>query len=114
MNLLTLLPISCIGLGSSFALEPEDTAAVVGQNVILDCSAPPSIPPAVVSWTRNSAPLNNSRYQVQQNDSLLISSTILEDAGLYGCTASNGFLASSVSSQMATLSLLGMKSYSNL
>ena len=99
----------CVALGNSFVMEPMDTTALIGQTIILDCRAPFSIPPAEISWSRNSVQFNSSRYQVLQSGSLSISMVELGDAALYSCTATNNFLSSSASSRGATLSVIGKK-----
>lgn len=91
----------------TFTLEPSNTTAVIGQDVTLDCAPPPSLPPAVVTWTRGFAQLNDPRLQVQQNGSLLVSEVELSDQGTYYCTATNTLLGTSRTSRGAVLTAIG-------
>lgn len=96
-----------IGLANSFVLEPSDTTAMIGQNVVMDCVAPRSVPPAVVSWSRDFAQLDSPRYQVLQNGSLVISEVELRDAVTYHCTATNSLSAATRTSRGAALTAIG-------
>lgn len=98
----------------TFALEPPDTTAVIGRDVILDCAPPPSLPPAEVTWSRNFAQLSNSRYRVQENGSLLISAVELSDQDTYYCTATNTLLGLSRTSRGAILTAIGESLYTHL
>ncbi len=88
-------------------MEPSDTTAIIGRDVIIDCTPPLSIPPAVVSWSRDFAQLNNPRYQVQPNGSLVITGVELSDQATYYCTATNTLLGSSRTSRGAILTAIG-------
>lgn len=94
-------------LQASFVLEPPDTTAIIGQDAVLDCISPHSIPPAVITWSRDFAQLSDSRFQVLQNGSLLISAVELSDQSTYYCTASNTLLGSSRTSRRAVLTTIG-------
>lgn len=84
-----------------------DTGAFQGGVGVLDCRGPPSIPPATISWSMNSVPINDTRHRVLQNGSLSITDVELVDAGMYSCTATNSFIGSSTTSQEVALSVLG-------
>lgn len=95
------------GLDTDFALEPPDTVAIIGEDVILNCTPPPSTPPAVITWTRDFSLLNDPRYQVQQNGSLLIRTVRLNDQSTYYCTATNPLLGTSRLSRGAVVTAIG-------
>lgn len=99
------------GLGTTFMLQPADNTTVIGEIALLDCSSPPSIPSAVISWSRNFAQLNSPRYQVLQNGSLMISDVELGDHASYTCTATNPLLGASRTSRGATLTVIGMREW---
>ena len=80
---------------------------VIGGDGILNCISPPSLPPAQISWTKNSAPLTGQRFQVLHNGSLMISEAETGDQGAYRCTATNAILGISRSSELATVTTIG-------
>ncbi len=96
-----------LGLGTAYILEPSDTTAIIGQDAVLECTPPLSLPPAVVSWSRDFAQLTSPRYQVLQNGSLLIMGVELSDQATYYCTATNALLGSSRTSRGAVLTAIG-------
>ena len=102
-NILFLL----LAIENSFVLEPMDTSVVIGQSVIMDCIPPPSVPPAVVLWSRDFSQLNGPRYQVLGNGSLKISEVQLEDGATFHCTATNTVSAVSRTSRGASLTAIG-------
>ena len=77
------------GIGTDFILPPPDTEAVLSLDVAVPCGPPPSTPPANVSWTKSFSQLNPQRFTVAPNNSLVIRSVQLEDAGEYYCVATN-------------------------
>ena len=91
----------------TFELQPEDEVAVIGSDVILNCLPPPSQPPTVVTWTKNSIELTGPRFQILGNGSLAISGVLLEDQDDYRCTATNQLLGISRTSQAARLAAIG-------
>ena len=92
-------------------LEPPDTTAIIGRDVLIDCTPPLSVPPAIVTWSRDFAQLSDSRFQVQENGSLLISAVQLSDQAMYYCTATNQHLGSSRTSRGAVLTAIGETPY---
>ncbi|XP_064477865.1 protein sidekick-like isoform X1 [Ornithodoros turicata] len=67
----------------------EETAAELGQSVILPCSAV-GMPLPQVRWLRNAQPLRHHVNFIQLNNgSLLIEELAAEDAGVFQCVASN-------------------------
>ena len=98
------------GIGTTFELQPQDTVIAIGGAGILNCLSPPSLPPAQISWTKNFAQLSNDqRFMVLQNGSLAISGAVLEDQGVYYCTATNALLGVSRTSQPAQVTTIGMQ-----
>lgn len=97
----------CTGLDTDYALEPPDTVAIIGQDTILDCAPPTSLPPAVITWSRDFSQLSDPRYQVQQNGSLLITALQLSDQATYHCTATNPVLGTSRLSRGAVVTAIG-------
>ena len=96
------------GIGTTFELQPQDTVIAIGGAGILNCFSPPSLPPAQISWTKNFAQLSNDqRFMVLQNGSLAISGAVLEDQGVYYCTATNALLGVSRTSQPAQITTIG-------
>ena len=80
---------------------------VIGGDGVLNCTSPPSLPPAQISWTKNLAPLTGQRFQVLQNGSLMISEAETEDQGAYRCMATNAILGISRTSEPATVTTIG-------
>ena len=77
------------GIDTDFMLPPPDTEAILSLDVTIPCSPPPSTPPADVSWTKDFSQLNPPRFMVAPNNSLIIRSVQLDDAGEYRCIATN-------------------------
>ena len=94
-------------LGMNFLFEPPDTVSIIGQDTILGCLSPPSLPPATISWSRDFAQLSDPRFQVQSNGNLLISALQLSDQDIYYCTATNTLLGTSRTSSGAVLTAIG-------
>lgn len=82
----------CPDLGVSFHGNPSDAHAIYGQDVILRCNPPESIPSAAVIWYKNYLPLDlhPGRVMVIDND-LHLTSVRKTDSGLYYCVAFNNF-----------------------
>ncbi|BFZ20452.1 hypothetical protein BsWGS_23491 [Bradybaena similaris] len=96
-------------LGVSFRGNPSDAHAIYGQDVILRCNPPESIPPAAIIWYKNYLPLDlhPGRVMVIDNDLHLIS-VRKTDTGLYYCVAFNNFTTpSSRTSNTARLTVEG-------
>lgn len=77
------------GIDTDFILPPPDTEAILSLDVAIPCGPPPSTPPADVSWTKGFSQLNPPHFMVAPNNSLIIRSVQLDDAGEYRCTATN-------------------------
>lgn len=67
----------------------SDQAAVVGSSVRFTCAASGN-PTPNITWLLNSAPLSSSPRLKISGTSLLISSTTLQDQGIYQCMFDNG------------------------
>ncbi|KAH8875324.1 Roundabout 2 isoform 2 [Schistosoma japonicum] len=80
-----------------FVITPEDKTVPLGGQVSFDCLTSGSPPPSV-RWLHNKfsywipkpseKPLQTGRFQVFPNGTLFINSTVLSDAGLFECKAS--------------------------
>ena len=78
--------------------------ANVGNNVILACTPPSSVPQAVVQWYKDGQPVNISQEERQSLvnlQHLLIENLILEQSGQYVCHASNHLTNETVISNQA-------------
>lgn len=88
---------------------PQDTFAILGENGLIDCLPPLSVPSPVVTWYRDSVPVTGEQYTVAANGSLLISSVSNANGGDYVCTALNELLQINRTSPPAHLSVYGNK-----
>ncbi|KAK3919401.1 Inactive tyrosine-protein kinase 7 [Frankliniella fusca] len=85
-----------------FTVLPQNPSeAIEGYSVLIDCGAEGD-PKPTIQWDKNSVmmnDLNNPRFVVLENGSLLIQEAHLSDTGKYGCTAGNsgGFKREEVS-----------------
>ena len=71
----------------------------VGNNVILPCSPPPSVPPPLVQWYKDGAAVvMTDRVSLVSQKHLLLEDISVEQAGLYTCHASNHLTRKSVAS----------------
>ena len=70
--------------------QPEDTDILLGQWVLLNCSAR-GLPEPLITWIKNDEPLDfdNARFQLLENGSLLIQDAMMNDTGDYKCSATN-------------------------
>ncbi|CAN7984998.1 unnamed protein product, partial [Ixodes hexagonus] len=83
----------------SWTLEPNDTTAVSGRSVFVDCQAS-GVPQPHIRWKSAAEPespssqfrtiISNSHIHILVNGTLSIRSVETQDAGLYLCEASNG------------------------
>ncbi|XP_040360625.2 Down syndrome cell adhesion molecule [Ixodes scapularis] len=83
----------------SWTLEPNDTTAVSGRSVFVDCQAS-GVPQPHIRWKSAAEPespvsqfrtiISNSHIHILVNGTLSIRSVESADAGLYLCEASNG------------------------
>ncbi|KAH7953422.1 hypothetical protein HPB49_008090 [Dermacentor silvarum] len=83
----------------AWTMEPNDTTAVTGRSVYVDCQAS-GVPQPHIRWKSAAEPvspasqfrtiISNSRIHILVNGTLSIRSVEPADAGLYLCEASNG------------------------
>ncbi|XP_050039747.1 cell adhesion molecule Dscam1-like isoform X1 [Dermacentor andersoni] len=83
----------------AWTMEPNDTTAVTGRSVYVDCQAS-GVPQPHIRWKSAAEPvspasqfrtiISNSRIHILVNGTLSIRSVEPGDAGLYLCEASNG------------------------
>ena len=80
----------------------------VGNNVILPCKPPTSVPPPIIQWFKDGSPvLLEERSSLVSYQHLLLENIGLEQAGLYSCHASNHLAQESVvSNQQVNLTVL--------
>lgn len=83
-------------------LTPNDTEAIVGQNVVIDCTAAGNPTPRIwwemalglsdISSSANAyrTVISNSHIHILENGSLSIREVTESDQGLYLCKAANG------------------------
>lgn len=77
-------------LQENFQIQPRDTVATVGEQVILECVPPWGHPEPTVSWWKDGKPLalQPGRHMVSRG-SLLMVRAEKSDAGTYMCVATN-------------------------
>uniref|UniRef100_A0A8B9YHK8 Roundabout homolog 4 n=2 Tax=Bos TaxID=9903 RepID=A0A8B9YHK8_BOSMU len=82
--------LSMAVLQEDFQVQPRDTVAAVGEQVLLQCEPPWGHPEPTVSWWKDEKPLalQSGRHSVSQG-SLLMARAEKSDAGTYVCMATN-------------------------
>ncbi|XP_061023373.1 roundabout homolog 4 isoform X1 [Dama dama] len=82
--------LSVAVLQEDFQVQPQDTVAAVGEQVLLQCEPPWGHPEPTVSWWKDEKPLalQPGRHSVSQG-SLLMARAEKSDAGTYMCMATN-------------------------
>ncbi|KAF4009710.1 hypothetical protein G4228_001067 [Cervus hanglu yarkandensis] len=82
--------LSVAVLQEDFQVQPRDTVAAVGEQVLLQCEPPWGHPEPTVSWWKDEKPLalQPGRHSVSQG-SLLMARAEKSDAGTYMCMATN-------------------------
>ncbi|XP_062950215.1 roundabout homolog 4 isoform X2 [Cynocephalus volans] len=82
--------LSVAVLREDFQIQPHDTVAVLGEQVILECGPPWGYPEPTVSWWKDGKPLalQPGRHTVSRG-SLLMARAKKSDAGTYMCVAAN-------------------------
>ncbi|XP_062054432.1 roundabout homolog 4 [Lepus europaeus] len=82
--------LSVAVLREDFQIQPRDTVAVVGEQVILECGPPWGYPEPIVSWWKDGKPLalRPGQHMVSRG-SLLMVRAERSDAGIYMCVATN-------------------------
>ncbi|XP_042213023.1 protein sax-3-like isoform X2 [Homarus americanus] len=81
-------------LRDDFRLVPDATRVAEGETAMLECLPPRGNPEPVVSWEKDSVPLDPAtqhRYRVVDGGSLVISGVRVSDSGEYVCRARNVF-----------------------
>ncbi|XP_035829177.1 hemicentin-2, partial [Aplysia californica] len=96
-------------LRTDFLRHPSDTFAYYGQDVVLPCQPPKSLPPASVVWYKNYKVLDLSLTNVKVVDhDLHLLSVRKSDNGVYYCVAVNNLTTPSTrTSLIATVRLEG-------
>ena len=92
------------------SVGPEDTNFTNGSSSLLECSAR-GFPQPIISWTKvvegQTVSLElGGRVQILENGSLSFSEVIMEDLGIYKCTATNS-LGNSQESDAAMVMVFG-------
>ncbi|XP_014649200.1 PREDICTED: roundabout homolog 4 isoform X1 [Ceratotherium simum simum] len=82
--------LSVAVLREDFQIQPQDTVATVGEQVILECGPPWGHPEPTVTWWKDGKPLalQPGRHTVSRG-SLLMARAEKSDAGTYLCVATN-------------------------
>ncbi|XP_005004986.1 roundabout homolog 4 isoform X2 [Cavia porcellus] len=82
--------LSVAVLREDFQIQPQDTVAMVGEQLVLECGPPWGYPEPTVSWWKDGKPLalQPGRHTVSRG-SLLVSRAEKSDTGIYMCAATN-------------------------
>nr|XP_045001817.1 roundabout homolog 4 isoform X1 [Jaculus jaculus] len=82
--------LSVAVLQEDFQVQPRDTVAVVGEQLILECGPPRGYPKPSVSWWKDGKPLalQPGRHTMSRS-SLLVARAEKSDSGIYMCVATN-------------------------
>ena len=75
-----------------FRSVPQDTDAVMGENVVLECSPPKGHPEPLVKWKKNGDNIDLTsakRIKIDEAGNLVIYKAEKKDQGRYQCTAEN-------------------------
>ncbi|XP_004874533.1 roundabout homolog 4 isoform X3 [Heterocephalus glaber] len=82
--------LSVAVLREDFQIQPQDTVAMVGEQVILECGPPWGYPEPTVSWWKDGKPLDLQQGRLMvSSGSLLVSRAEMSDTGIYMCAANN-------------------------
>ena len=95
-----------------FRSVPQDTDAVLGENIVLECSPPKGHPEPLVKWKKNGDNLDLTsakRIKIDEAGNLVIYSAEKKDQGRYQCTAEN--IAASKVSKPIRLKVHGKRCY---
>ena len=93
-----------------FRSVPQDTDAVMGENVVLECSPPKGHPEPLVKWKKNGDNIDLTsakRIKIDEAGNLVIYKAEKKDQGRYQCTAEN--IAASKISKPIRLKVHGKK-----
>ena len=93
---------------SSSSSSPSNVVGNVGNNVILPCTPPTSVPPPIIQWYKDGSPvLLAERTSLVSYQHLMLEDIALDQAGLYTCHASNHLAQENVvSNQPVNLTVL--------
>ena len=75
-----------------FRATPKDTDAIMGEDVVLECSPPRGHPKPVVKWKKDGDNLDLTsakRIKIDESGNLVIYKAQKKDQGRYQCTAEN-------------------------
>lgn len=75
-----------------FRAVPDDTDAILGENVVLECSPPKGHPKPVVKWKKDGDNLDltsSKRIKIDESGNLVIYKAQKKDQGRYQCSAEN-------------------------
>lgn len=82
--------LSVAVLWEDFQIQPQDTVALAGEQVILECGPPWGYPEPTVSWWKDGKPLDLQQGRLTvSSGSLLMSRAEKSDTGIYMCAATN-------------------------
>lgn len=80
-----------------------EITSLADNTIVLDCTAT-GLPKPKITWIKDQAPVIPGRYyQILANNSLVIAKAKTEDAGVYTCTAKNGFGQDKLSSPVEVI-----------
>ena len=81
-------------------MKPQDTVAISGNKVVLECIAN-GFPKPRVTWLRDGSPVGpGSGYSVLGESNLLIESVSVSQAGNYTCQAKSENLKAEATAQL--------------
>ncbi|XP_006140641.1 roundabout homolog 4 isoform X2 [Tupaia chinensis] len=82
--------LSVAVLREDFQIQPQDTEAVLGEQLLLECRPPWGHPEPTVSWWKDGSPLTLQPGRcTMSRGSLLVTRAEKSDAGAYVCVATN-------------------------
>ncbi len=97
-----------------FRSVPQDTDAVLGENIVLECSPPKGHPEPLVKWKKNGDNIDLTsakRIKIDEAGNLVIYKAEKKDQGRYQCTAEN--IAASKISKPIRLKVHGKRNISH-
>ena len=77
-------------VAAELVISPDDLSVLNNSMAILQCSARGE-PPPIITWIKSGKPmfLDDDRIMIIEDGSLIITSVILNDTGMYQCRAEN-------------------------
>ncbi|KAG8249046.1 hypothetical protein J6590_029396 [Homalodisca vitripennis] len=92
---------------------PRYFTVSAGNNVVIECPAPVSYPPAVIQYYFNNVVLPDSSTMLMTTNSLVLHNVTSSNSGRYSCSATNYITGQTVQSQLVTsLSVVGSQQQS--